>query len=256
MVVSLLDLHKMLAYKSWYGKGSPMMSPKTWQLMSMKQREVKGNPPHGFDVFTASHLKKTITIWVWSFYDLFALEEKCNHCILEVLYSYIEKSWQITTTSGANSGTGRHPCKRELVKKDKIIYNTQFWCATRNTQIRRRICDEKALQNCNKKEEEEETQQPAKQTGFSSCASSSDKALPSIMMLKKRLHLKTSCRSRKTQRVHLSFTAPHVKGKPVTPVSGRTPAFTPKIYLSTNPSTQSILSKNATQKPYFFSLST
>jgi hypothetical protein len=80
--------------------------------------------------------------------------------------------------------------------------------------------------------------------------------LPSIMMLKKRLHLKTSCRSRKTQRVHLSFTAPHVKGKPVTPVSGRTPAFTPKIYLSTNPSTQSILSKNATQKPYFFSLST
>lgn len=96
-----------------------MLSPKTWQLMSMKQREVKGNPPHGFDVFTASHLKKTITIWVGSFYGLFALEEKCNHCILEVLYSYIEKSWQITTTSGANSGTGRHPCKTELVKKDK-----------------------------------------------------------------------------------------------------------------------------------------
>lgn len=96
-----------------------MMSQKTWQLMSMKQREVKGNPPHGFDVFTAPHLKKTITIWVWSFYGLFALEEKCNHCILEVLYSYIEKSWQITTTSGANSGKGKHPCKRELVEKDK-----------------------------------------------------------------------------------------------------------------------------------------
>jgi hypothetical protein len=53
-----------------------MMSPKTWQLMSMKQREVKGNPPHGFDVFTASqygfevfmaslHLKKSATTASW-----------------------------------------------------------------------------------------------------------------------------------------------------------------------------------------------
>ncbi len=61
----------------------------------------------------------SFTIWVWSFYGLFALEEKCNHCILEVLYSYKEKSWQITTTSGANSGKGKHPCKRELVEKEK-----------------------------------------------------------------------------------------------------------------------------------------
>jgi len=51
-------------------------------------------------------------------------------------------------------------------------------------RLEEEFCDETALQNCNKKKEEEETQQPAKQTGFSSSASSTDKALPSIMMLK------------------------------------------------------------------------
>jgi hypothetical protein len=51
-------------------------------------------------------------------------------------------------------------------------------------RLEEEFCDERALQNCNKKKEEEETQQPAKQTGFSSSASSTDKALPSIMMLK------------------------------------------------------------------------